>query len=211
MKKLFCMLLALAMSAAMVCGALAVTLYEPDEEDKDYTTAGWYKVYCIEPAGHDYVYIYDKPSSSKGDSQCRADDGEIVYIYYTTSGIGKKGSIWGYCTYESPKKGTVVGFIRYSNVVPEEDYDSVPPKPTPTPTPTPKPTARPTQATPRLETMRVVNCNSWVSLREYPDTDSNRLRKVYKGEEVIGYSYNAYWVACYYDGEFGYILAEYLE
>ena len=67
MKKLFCMLLALAMSAAMVCGALAVTLYEPDEEDKDYTTAGWYKVYCIEPAGHDYVYIYDKPSSSKGD------------------------------------------------------------------------------------------------------------------------------------------------
>ncbi|MBR1821490.1 MAG: SH3 domain-containing protein [Clostridia bacterium] len=230
MKKLLSAMLLTALAASLLCAAVAaVKLYEPDEADKDYTAAGWYKVFSIVPENHDYSYIYDKPSSTKGDSQCRADDGERVYVYYTTGGIGKKGTTWAYCSYDSEKKGTVEGFIRFSNLVIESDYVADAPKPTSTPKPTatpkptdanslfitPRPTATPkpvdSAKMPTLTTLTVVNCNYWVSLREGPTTKSTRLAEVPKGAQVVGYAYNKHWYAVYYDGQFGYIYADYIQ
>lgn len=59
-------------------------------------------------------------------------------------------------------------------------------------------------------TLTVVNCEEWVSLREYPDTTSARLEEVPKWAEVDAYYYNHEWYACFYDGQFGYILSDYL-
>jgi len=61
-----------------------------------------------------------------------------------------------------------------------------------------------------LGTMTVVDCNSFVSLRERPDTQSARLMKVYKWENVEAYYYNSTWCECYYKGQHGYILYQYL-
>ena len=60
--------------------------------------------------------------------------------------------------------------------------------------------------------MRVVNCSEWVSLREMPDTSSNRLTKVYLGELVTDCvaSYNGF-IYCEFNGKAGYILQQYLE
>ena len=59
--------------------------------------------------------------------------------------------------------------------------------------------------------MRVVNCKQWVSLREEPDSLSDRLLKVPKGAVVEAYAYDDTWFACEYKGEFGYILSYYLD
>ena len=92
------------------------------------------------------------------------------------------------------------------------------PTPKPTATPTPKPTVKPTPTptpkpidNPELKKMTVVKCNYWVSLREEPSTKSERLKKVPKGSEVIGYKVDDTWTACYFDDAFGFILSEYLE
>ena len=233
MKKLISALLLTALLTSLLCAAVAaVKIYEPAEEDKDITVAGWYKVFSIVPENHDYSYIYDKPSSTKGDSQCRVDDGERVYVYYVTGGIGKQGTTWAYCNYDNTEKGRVFeGFIRFSNLVVESEYVADAPKPTSTPKPTatpkpaatvnpnatPKPTATPKPASasanqnPTLETLTVVNCNYWVSLRESPTTKSARLAQVPKGTKLVGYSYNKHWYAVYYDGQFGYIYADYID
>lgn len=60
-------------------------------------------------------------------------------------------------------------------------------------------------------TMRIANCNEWVSLREYPDSASDRLIKVPLGAIVNNcYRENAQFYYCEYNGWGGYILAEYL-
>lgn len=56
----------------------------------------------------------------------------------------------------------------------------------------------------------VANVDSFVSLREYPDTQSNRVAKVPKWADVEAYYYDGNWFECYYNGLHGYILREYL-
>lgn len=61
--------------------------------------------------------------------------------------------------------------------------------------------------------MVVSNCDEWVSLRQYPDTDAARIAKVPLGALVtdcIISSENSSFMSCYYNGIPGYILREYL-
>lgn len=60
--------------------------------------------------------------------------------------------------------------------------------------------------------MRVCNCNEWVSLRAEPDTKSERLLKVPLGNIVDNCApAGDRFTYCEYDGQTGYILTEYLE
>ena len=60
--------------------------------------------------------------------------------------------------------------------------------------------------------LQVVNCNEWVSLREYPSVDAERLIAVPLGAWVrfLGYAPNDF-TQVEYRGYYGYILSEYLE
>ena len=217
MKKSICAIGFLAVMLILIGDAFAsIKNYNPDEKSRDYSAAGWYTVCCIVPEGYDYVYIYDMPSSTKGDSMCRADDGDMVYVYYTTSGVGKKDSVWGYCSYYSERKGrTYEGFIRFCNIVEYDVFFNCCPEPPLSeiaePAATPEPVQIPlAQEIPELETLTVYNCRHWVSLRKSPDVESARLAEVPRGTQVLGYWYNKYWYACYYDGLFGYIGSSFL-
>jgi len=60
--------------------------------------------------------------------------------------------------------------------------------------------------------MEVVNCNEWVSLREYPSTSAKRLVKVSLGSIVHScYTHSDEWCYAEFDGYSGYILSKYLE
>ena len=62
-----------------------------------------------------------------------------------------------------------------------------------------------------LRAMRVVNCNEWVSLRERPDVNSERLEKIPLGAVVTEcYPYSETFTVGVYNGKMGYILSEYL-
>lgn len=60
--------------------------------------------------------------------------------------------------------------------------------------------------------LTVLNCDSWVSLREQPDTSSKRLAKVPLGDTVDAYDYyiDPTFHVCIYKGQIGFILADYL-
>ena len=68
------------------------------------------------------------------------------------------------------------------------------------------------EATRGGESYYVVNCNEWVSLREEASTDSNRIRKVYYGEEVYVLGTWRNWALIHDDDidRYGWILLEYL-
>lgn len=60
-------------------------------------------------------------------------------------------------------------------------------------------------------TMEVVNCQEWVSLREMPDVNSRRLAVVPLGALFFDcYWYSDEFVFGEYNGQYGYILADYL-
>ena len=61
-----------------------------------------------------------------------------------------------------------------------------------------------------LGTLRVVNCQSWVSLREYANKNSYRVATVPLGATVEAYYYNSEYTECYYKGMHGYIMSTYL-
>lgn len=61
-----------------------------------------------------------------------------------------------------------------------------------------------------LGTMRVVNCNEWVTLRSYASTSAGTVCRVPLGATVTGYYYNSEFTECYYNGYHGYILSKYL-
>ena len=62
-----------------------------------------------------------------------------------------------------------------------------------------------------LRIMKVVNCNEWVSLRERPDVNSERLEKIPLGAVVKEcYPYSDEFTVGVYNGKLGYILSEYL-
>lgn len=63
-----------------------------------------------------------------------------------------------------------------------------------------------------LGTMRVINCEEWVSLRAEPDTKSERLAEIPLGTNIENcYRYNSEFVSCEYDGCYGYVLTKYLQ
>ncbi|MBR4236576.1 MAG: hypothetical protein IKR85_11040 [Clostridia bacterium] len=63
-----------------------------------------------------------------------------------------------------------------------------------------------------LPNQMVVNCDEWVSLREKPDSSSNRILKVPKGAIVTRcVSWMGSFVFCRYKGKDGYILSKYLK
>lgn len=65
---------------------------------------------------------------------------------------------------------------------------------------------------------RVVNCNEWISLREYPSTSAPRLAriplgtlvKVYKDRATGGSFIRNGFYQTLYDGMWGYCLADYI-
>ena len=62
--------------------------------------------------------------------------------------------------------------------------------------------------------MRVVNCSSYVSLRQKPSKSSARLKKVPLGAAVFAFTEEEEtngFLRCVYQDEYGYILSEYLE
>lgn len=61
-----------------------------------------------------------------------------------------------------------------------------------------------------LGTMTVVNCSSWVTLREGPSTSADTVVRIPLGENVDAYYYNSRFTECYYRGLHGYILSNYL-
>ena len=61
-----------------------------------------------------------------------------------------------------------------------------------------------------MGTWTVANCESYVSLRAWPDRQSDRVTKVPKWADVEAYYYDTEWFECYYNGLHGYILRQYL-
>jgi hypothetical protein len=57
---------------------------------------------------------------------------------------------------------------------------------------------------------QIDDCNEYVNLREDADSRSESLDKVYIGEVVMATPYNDDYSYCCYNGQFGYILDEYL-
>lgn len=59
--------------------------------------------------------------------------------------------------------------------------------------------------------MTVVNCQEWVSLREWPDTSAERLARIPLGATVEKCAwYSDEFICCEYEGLVGYVLADYL-
>ena len=107
MKKMITMLMVLAFAVSMLGSSTLASGY------KDYSTEGLYSLWVTMPAGYDHVYLYDRPSSTKGYNLGRINDGDVVYVYYTTDGLNHN-SVWAYCDF----MGTS-GYIRFCNLVPE--------------------------------------------------------------------------------------------
>lgn len=61
-----------------------------------------------------------------------------------------------------------------------------------------------------LGTRRIVNCNEFVTLREYPSTTAPAVTRVAKGQQVEAYYYDGEFCRCTYRGLEGYILSRYL-
>ena len=62
-----------------------------------------------------------------------------------------------------------------------------------------------------LPNQQVTKCNSWVSLRKYADTSSERLAKIPLGATVRSCVAAGKFVKCTYGGKTGYVLAGYLK
>ena len=108
MKKMIVMLMVLALAVSVLCSSALA--YE------DYSTSGFYSLWVTMPADYDHVYLYDLPSSTQGRNLGRIDNGDQVYVYFTTGGLGHN-SVWAYCDF----RGTE-GFIRFCNLEPDYNY-----------------------------------------------------------------------------------------
>ena len=56
----------------------------------------------------------------------------------------------------------------------------------------------------------IVNCNEFVTLRQYADRSAPTVTKVAKGQQVDAYYYDGTFCRCFYNGLEGYILSVYL-
>ena len=61
-----------------------------------------------------------------------------------------------------------------------------------------------------MGSMRIVNCNSWVTLRSSPSTKASAVTRIPLGEYVQAYKYNDRFAECYYNGMHGFVLNDYL-
>ena len=61
-----------------------------------------------------------------------------------------------------------------------------------------------------MGTMRIVNCDSWVTLRSSPSTHASAVTRIPLGATVEAYQYNDPFAECYYNGMHGYVLNQYL-
>ena len=105
MKKFVLMLMVLALAVSALGGtALACS-------QEDWSVSGVYSLWVTKPADHDHVYLYDRPSSTKGQNLGRIDNGDLVYVYHLTNGLNGSSSVWAYCDYNG-----VEGYIRYCNL-----------------------------------------------------------------------------------------------
>ena len=57
---------------------------------------------------------------------------------------------------------------------------------------------------------RIVNCDSWVTLRASASTSASAVIRIPRGEYVEAYKYNGQFAECYYRGMHGFILNRYL-
>lgn len=58
--------------------------------------------------------------------------------------------------------------------------------------------------------MRIINCDSWVTLRSSPSTHATAVARIPLGEYVEAYKYDSQFSECYYKGMHGYVLNKYL-
>ena len=141
----------------------------------------------------EYVSLRKSPDSSS-ERLVKVPKGAIV-----TGCVSYLGN-WVLCEYKGHK-----GYV-LSKYLKKADYTV---KPTPTPVPTPTPTPKVYPALPYY--MQVVNCNEYVSLRKTASSSSTVLAKVPLGEVVEGcVQVNDKYVSCEYNGQYGYILIQYL-
>lgn len=95
---------------ALLVSALAVpAAFASGYQDTNY--AGWYVVDITMPAGHDHIYLYDIPSSTKGSNLGRIENGTSVYAYWREDGFGND-SKWCLCELNGK-----TGYIRWNNLL----------------------------------------------------------------------------------------------
>ena len=61
-----------------------------------------------------------------------------------------------------------------------------------------------------LGSLRVINCNNWVTLRANPSTKASSVTRIPLGARVEAYKYDGQFYECYYNGMHGYVLSKYL-
>lgn len=101
---------------ALLVGIFAVPASFADGY-QDTSYAGWYIVNITMPAGYDHIYLYDRPSSTKGNNLGRINNGASVYAYWREDGYGND-SKWCYCDLDGKK-----GYIRWNNLSYADSYD----------------------------------------------------------------------------------------
>ena len=116
MRKMITMLMVLVLAVSILGSSALAYGYE------DYSVQGYYSLWVTMPADHDHVYLYDRPSSTKGYNLGRIDNGDLVYVYFITEGLNGHNSTWAYCDFMGTE-----GYIRFANLVPEgyDWYDEV--------------------------------------------------------------------------------------
>ena len=137
-----------------------------------------------------WVTLRETPSTS-ADAVTRVPYGESVDAYYYNGRFTEcyyKG-LHGYILSEYLADGLQRDYQRYTpgdSTEQNTDYDNL------------------------LGSMRIVNCDSWVTLRSKPSTSASAVTRIPLGEYVEAYKYNDRFSECYYRGMHGYVLNQYL-
>ena len=138
----------------------------------------------------DWVTLRESPSTSAA-TVTRVSYGENVDAYYYNGRFTEcyyKG-LHGYILSQYLDDGLYRDYQRYEfgdSTEQNADYDNL------------------------LGTLRVVNCNSWVTLRSSPSTKASTVARIPLGAYVEAYKYNDQFYECYYNGMHGYVLRKYL-
>ena len=111
----------------------------------------------------------------------KAERLDMVPLGATVTGCKASGTNWVKCSYDGK-----TGYILKSYL------KGTAPSPTP------------------IADQKIINCNSWVSLRKTASTTATRLAEVPKGTVVTNCEKSGSWVKCTYNGKTGYIKATYL-
>ena len=138
-----------------------------------------------------WVTLRQSPSTS-AETVIRVPYGENVDAYYYNSRFTEcyyKG-LHGYILSSYLKAGLYRDYQRYEpgdSIEQNTDYDNF------------------------LGMMRVVKCESWVTLRSSPSTKASTVTRIPLGAYVEAYQYDSQFAECYYKGMHGYVLKKYLK